>query len=173
MSPSDEDPRENALKDDTQVDTPGPANKQVTTTVFMHHILTVFPSDVDSLMQGIIKTQNNMEKTPYNIVLVGETGVGKSSLLEFIANVLSGNDTDHYDLDILNPTNAQNDSNNQSLAGSVHLHEFRSNNGIAVSIGTCEHANTRNLFSRFASSTPLDWPTLAVSSKTSSTITAL
>jgi len=139
----------------------------------MHYILTVFPSDVDSLMQGIIKTRDNKAKAPYNIVLVGETGVGKSSLLELIANVLSGNDADHYDLDILNPTNAQDDSNNQSRTNSAHLYELRSNNGIAVSSGTCGYANTCNLFSRFASSTPLDWPTLAVSSKTSSTIRVL
>lgn len=43
----------------------------------------------------------NKANKPYTILLVGETGGGKSSLLTFIANVLLGNDIDHYDLDIL------------------------------------------------------------------------
>jgi polynucleotide 5'-kinase involved in rRNA processing len=42
-------------------------------------------------MKGIIKTSaENKAQAPYTILLVGETGTGKSSLLEFIANVLVG-----------------------------------------------------------------------------------
>jgi len=47
-------------------------------------LITVFSSDVESLKKGIIKK-------PYIIFLVGESGVGKSSVLEFIPNVLIGN----------------------------------------------------------------------------------
>ena len=43
-------------------------------------------------MQGIIKTRTNPAKAPYTILLAGETGVGKSSLLELIANVLHSKD---------------------------------------------------------------------------------
>ena len=112
-------------------------------------------------MQGIIKTRYNKAKAPYNIV-------GKSLLLEFTANVLSGNNIDHYDLDILNPTNNHHFSNNQSRTNSAYRYELRSNNDLAVSIDIREHANARNLFSTFASSTALDWSTLTVFRKTSS-----
>jgi len=36
-----------------------------------------------------------------------ETGVGKSPVLEFMANVLLGKDTDHYDFEMLDHTNEQ------------------------------------------------------------------
>jgi len=88
---------------------------------------------VQSLKQGIIKTSKNPVQVPYNILLVGETGVGKSSILEFIANILIGRDIDHYDLEILDPTNEQGGSENQSQTKSARLYELRSNNGIIVS----------------------------------------
>jgi hypothetical protein len=55
--------------------------------------------------------------------------------LEFIANVLLGNDIDHYDFDILDRTNEQGGSDNQSQTNSVRLYEFTSKNGIVVSSG--------------------------------------
>ena len=88
---------------------------------------------MQSLKQGIIKTSKNPVQVPYNILLVGETGVGKSSILEFIANILIGRDIDHYDLEILDPTNEQGGSENQSQTKSARLYELRSNNGIIVS----------------------------------------
>jgi len=62
-------------------------------------------SDVESLKWGIIKTLKNKAKVPYTILHVGETGVGKSSLLELVANVFAGNDIDLYNFDILDQTN--------------------------------------------------------------------
>jgi predicted GTPase len=59
-------------------------------------VLTVFSSSVECLKKGYITTLKNKAKAPYTILLVGETGVGKSSLFEFIANVFAGNDIDHY-----------------------------------------------------------------------------
>jgi predicted GTPase len=97
-------------------------------------ILTVFSSDVDSLKKGIIKTSKNKVNTPYTILLVGETGVGKSSVLEFIANTLIGKDADHYDFQILDHTNEQSGSDNQSQTNSARLYELRSKNGIVVSV---------------------------------------
>jgi hypothetical protein len=55
--------------------------------------------------------------------------------LEFIANVLRGNDIDHCDFDILDRTNEQGSSDNQSQTNSVRLYEFTSKNGIVVSAG--------------------------------------
>jgi len=71
---------------------------------------------------------------PYTFLLVGETGVGKSSFLELIANVLAGRDIDHYDFKILDPTNEQGGSDNQSQTNSARLYELKSNNGIIVSV---------------------------------------
>ena len=72
---------------------------------------------------------------PYTILLIGETGVGKSSVLEFIANVFAGNDIDHYNFDVLDYTNEQGGSNNQSQTNSARLYELTSKNGVVVSVG--------------------------------------
>jgi hypothetical protein len=55
--------------------------------------------------------------------------------LEYIANVLHGNDIDHFDFNILDRTNEQGGSDNQSQTNSARLYEFTSKNGIVVSAG--------------------------------------
>ena len=96
-------------------------------------VLTVFIfSDVDSIKHGIVKTSKNTASIPYTILLVGETGVGKSSLFEFIANVLSGKDIDHYDFKILDHTNERSNFGDQSRTKSPRFYEIRSNNDILV-----------------------------------------
>ena len=87
---------------------------------------------MESLRKGIIKTSRNKTHT---ILLVGETGVGKSSVLELIANVIAGNDIGHYDFNVLDHTNEQRDSNSQSQTNAAHLYELTSKNGIVVSTG--------------------------------------
>ena len=42
-----------------------------------------------------------------NCLLIGESGVGKSSTLELIANVLTDTGLDHYAFDILSQANEQ------------------------------------------------------------------
>ena len=134
-------------------------------------VITTFSSDVESLKKGIIKTSKNRANMPYTILLVGETGVGKSSVLEFIANVLTGNDIDHFNFNILDRTNERGGSDNQSQTNAPRLYEFTSKNGIMVSPGAlkCGGYSLCNLFPRFASSTLRDWPTLAVYSEMNST----
>ena len=95
-----------------------------------------FLSDVVSLKRGIIKTAKNQAKAP-TILLLGETGVGKSSLLELIANVLAGNDIDHYDFNILDHNNEQGGSNNQSQTNLARIYELTSSNGTMVSASVC------------------------------------
>jgi len=95
-------------------------------------------SDVESLRRAVVKISKNEAKAPYTILLVGETGVGKSSVLEFIANVFAGNDIDHYNLDVLDDTNERGGSNNQSQTNSARIYEFTSKNGIVVSISIYE-----------------------------------
>jgi len=43
---------------------------------------------VESLKNGVIKISKYNANAPYTIFLVGGIGVGKSSIMEFIANVL-------------------------------------------------------------------------------------
>jgi len=98
----------------------------------------VFSSDIKSLKKGVIKTSKNKANAPYNILLVGETGTGKSSLLEFIANVLIGKSVDCYDFKILDHTNEQGGSGGQSQTNSARVYELTSKNGILVSGCICE-----------------------------------
>jgi len=77
-----------------------------------------------------MKTSKN---APYTILVLGETGVGKTLVLEFIANVLRGNDIDHYNFKTLGTTNEQGGASNQSQTNSAQLYEFKSRNDILVS----------------------------------------
>jgi len=99
-------------------------------------------SDVPSLKQGIIKSSKNNVRAQYNILLVGETGTGKSSLLEFIANVLIGKSVDCYDFKILDRSNEQGGSTGQSQTNSARVYELTSENGILVSAGICERSKS-------------------------------
>ena len=87
-----------------------------------------------SVKRGIIKTSRHQVRAPYNILLVGETGTGKSSLLEFLANALNGKSCDRYDLEFLDHRNERGASNGQSQTGSARIYEFTSKNGVLVSI---------------------------------------
>ena len=104
-------------------------------------VLTVFSSSIESLKNGIVSVSKNDVKAPYTILLVGETGVGKSSVLELIANVLAGNDTDRYNFDVLDRTNEQDGPTNQSQTDSARIYEFTSKNGVVVSTSICRHPN--------------------------------
>jgi len=101
-------------------------------------VLTVFSSDIESLKKGIIKTSDTKGQAQYTILLVGETGTGKSSLLEFIANVLHGKNIDLYDFGLLDHRNERGGSNGQSQTNSARVYEFKSRNGISVSAIVCE-----------------------------------
>jgi energy-coupling factor transporter ATP-binding protein EcfA2 len=93
--------------------------------------LTVSHSSVNFIERGIVKTAKNKANAPYTVLLVGETGVGKTSFLKFIANVLIGNNFDHYDLDILDYL-----PNKRGVIGQTvlsHFYEFTSVSGIVVS----------------------------------------
>jgi len=91
----------------------------------------------------------------YTILLVGETGVGKSTFLEYLANVLIGNNIEFYNFKILDLSDEQHSSSNQSQTNSARLYKFTSSNGIAVSVGALSMVSICNLFPRFASWTHL------------------
>ena len=106
--------------------------------IFNQSVLRIFPSDVESLKEGIIKTRNKTSPE-HTVLLVGETGVGKSAVMEFIANVLIGKGIDHYDLDILDHLNEQGGSPNQSQTNSARFYKLTSQNGIVVCPSIFEH----------------------------------
>ena len=95
--------------------------------------LILWTSNVESLKQGIIKTLKNDAQAPYTILLVGETGVGKSAFMEFITNVIIGNSIHEYNFKILDRTNEQGGSDSQSQTNSARFYEFRSKSGKLVS----------------------------------------
>ena len=125
-------------------------------------------SNIESLKLGIIRTSKKKVQTPYNILLVGETGTGKSSLLEFIANVLIGKSVDCYDFKILDHSNEQGGSGGQSQTNSARVYELTSKNDILVSPVFVNVLRIYDLSQRFASSTHLDWPILVEFIKTNS-----
>lgn len=90
-------------------------------------------SDIDSLNKKAINAVNS--ETPHTILLVGDIRVGKTSVLEFIANVLAGNDIDHYDLDILGHTNERGGSDHHSQTTPARMYKLTSKNGKVVSTG--------------------------------------
>jgi len=66
--------------------------------------------------------------------------------LELIANVLTGNDIDHYNFNVLDHRNEQHGPSNQSQTNSARLYEFTSKNGIVVRIlDTPGLADTRGI----------------------------
>ena len=136
--------------------------------IFGASLLTIFFSDIESLKEGIIKTLKNKVQADYTILLVGETGVGKSAFLEFLANVFIANNIDRYSFEILDHGNEQGGSSNESRTNSARLYKLTSSNGIVVGSGA-SMVSMHNLLPRFASSIHLGWPTLAGLSKTGST----
>jgi hypothetical protein len=89
-------------------------------------------STVEQLKQGIIKTDKSRAGSAYTILLFGEVGVGKSSALEFIANVMLGNSAFNYDFSILDRENESGGSQSGSQTNAAHLYHFTSKNGQEV-----------------------------------------
>ena len=84
-----------------------------------------------------------MAQTAYTILLVGETGTGKSTFLEFLDSVLTGKGVDRYEFKTLDYKNEQGGSQNQTQTNSPRIYELSSNNDISVSNEVreyCKHA---------------------------------
>lgn len=98
----------------------------------------------EDLLEGIIKTRANTSNE-YTILLVGETGTGKTSFLSLLANVLEGRSPKEYVF--------YHDKHNEAGSGQKHsqtnfakLYEFESKNGVTVRVlDTPGLADTRGL----------------------------
>ncbi|KAF8889502.1 hypothetical protein CPB85DRAFT_1484946 [Mucidula mucida] len=97
----------------------------------------------DSLSAGIIRTTKN--RTEFTILLVGETGVGKTSFLSLLANILEGHRPEEF-IQAHLQTNEAGGSHTGSQTQKATVYEFQSRNGIIVRImDTPGLADTRGL----------------------------
>ncbi|KAF5358822.1 hypothetical protein D9758_008561 [Tetrapyrgos nigripes] len=137
------------------VSTPGPALTDVRTEP-QDHLTTSDPAsvapmdmspvlnDILALSKGVVRTDRNKEKV-FTILLVGETGVGKTSVLSLLFNVLSGNRTENY-MDFHDQGNEVEGSQRHSQTGSARLYEHTSVNGVTLRIlDTPGLADTRGI----------------------------
>ncbi|PFH47907.1 hypothetical protein AMATHDRAFT_49934 [Amanita thiersii Skay4041] len=98
---------------------------------------------IESLSRGIIKSKHNA--TEYIILLVGETGTGKTSLLSLLANTLAGRSPRDYNL-VHDSKNEAGGGNKHSQTNAAKVYEFYSTNGIKVRIlDTPGLADTRGI----------------------------
>ncbi|KAM6499735.1 hypothetical protein JOM56_005243 [Amanita muscaria] len=84
---------------------------------------------VKELAQGIIKTRMN----EYTILLVGETGTGKTTFLSLLANILSGRNAGEY-VFIHDEANEAGGGERHSQTMFAKHYRFESSNGVKVCI---------------------------------------
>ncbi|KAF8307717.1 hypothetical protein DL93DRAFT_2171529 [Clavulina sp. PMI_390] len=90
-------------------------------------------STVEDLSQGRLATDPKKNRTSFTILIVGETGVGKTSVLNMFYNVLSGNGP--YNLKSINDEeNEGSKSQLQSQTESAKSYTFTSKNGVDFTI---------------------------------------
>ncbi|GJE97664.1 hypothetical protein PsYK624_138850 [Phanerochaete sordida] len=88
-------------------------------------------NDPASLRQGIVRSPSH--RFDYTVLLVGETGVGKTSFLSLLANILAGHKPDEY-VDLNDPENEQVGSPQHSQTKAAKVYELTTKNGILLRI---------------------------------------
>jgi len=100
--------------------------------IFDASVLTKF-SDLESRRDAIINMAKNKANAPHTILLVGGTGVGKSSLVELIADTLLDRNLNHWDLGSLDRANERGPFGSGTRTVSPHLYEIATELGVLVS----------------------------------------
>ncbi|KAK2467588.1 hypothetical protein APHAL10511_000443 [Amanita phalloides] len=99
---------------------------------------------IENLRNGIIKTNQN-KINEYTILLVGETGTGRTTFLSLIANILAGQGPEDYVV-FHDEDNEAGGARNQSQTNSAKLYEFISKNDVKFRIlDTPGLADTRGI----------------------------
>ena len=115
--------------------------------VFLHCLQTlnaIHRNELSSVTRGVVFSANH--KREITILLVGETGVGKTSVLNWIANTLLGVSPGQYDLQIHDAANEAGGSGRHSQTNRAQKYTLTSRNGFAVHIlDTPGLADTRGL----------------------------
>ncbi|EDR04932.1 uncharacterized protein LACBIDRAFT_330139 [Laccaria bicolor S238N-H82] len=101
-------------------------------------------NNVSSFGRGNVETtKSNVE---FTILLVGETGTGKTSFLSLLVNVLAGRAPDEYDLEPYDVTNESGTGQMHSQTNAAKIYKFKSMNGVQVTVlDTPGLADTRGL----------------------------
>ena len=101
-------------------------------------------NEVASVARGIVCSTNY--KHELTILLVGETGVGKTSVLTWFFNTLQGLSPDKYNLEVRNARNEAGGSAKHSQTNEAQIYTLRSVNGFTVTIlDTPGLADTRGI----------------------------
>lgn len=99
---------------------------------------------VELLAKGIVNFTRG--KKSITILLVGETGTGRTSLLALLINVLAGRSLAEYDLQPYDLKNEMGVSDTQTQTIHAKLYEFYSVNGVKIAVlDTPGFADTRGL----------------------------
>ncbi|KAF8333284.1 hypothetical protein F5887DRAFT_893774 [Amanita rubescens] len=107
-------------------------------------MINEFRTAAERLGRGIIKTDRNKSKQ-FTILLVGETGTGKTSLLSLLGNIVVGRKPEQFvtfhDISI-----EAGGGEKQSQTNEAKVYKFRSRNGVRITIlDTPGLADTRGL----------------------------
>ncbi|KAF8634980.1 hypothetical protein AX17_004054 [Amanita inopinata Kibby_2008] len=98
----------------------------------------------ETLSKGVIVTQKNKFKE-FTILLVGETGTGKTSLLNLFGNIVAGRAPQDYEF-FNDDSNEAGGGEKQSQTNSAKLYKFESNNKVKFQIlDTPGLADTRGI----------------------------
>lgn len=100
---------------------------------------------LEGFAKGIVNTSSGKDKI--TILLVGENGTGKTSVLSLLVNVMAGRQPAEYDLEPYKAANERSGSHvGQSQTNKAEVYTFKSMNGVQITVlDTPGLADTRGI----------------------------